>query len=289
MANLLSLKRRIQTAQNVSKTTRAMQMIAASKLKKAQKRALSLRLYAEKLIALTQNLTAKVEKESRHYYMIGSLTANKTLVIVLSPDKGLCGSLITNLLREFLRINNNHEQFSYITVGKKVEHQIVNIAKNEVLASFPFGTTTPTFDMVYPITYIIDEYFMKRKVDSVKILYSHFESVFTQKTKVATLLPIAIPQEEEVKNKNSAYLFEPNLKTLLPPLLNHYLQMTIYRYLLESFASEQGARMIAMQNATTNAKEVILELRLEYNKSRQEKITNEILDISNTGTSQLDA
>ncbi|MEK7517535.1 MAG: ATP synthase F1 subunit gamma [Patescibacteria group bacterium] len=288
MANLLSLKRRIQTAQNVSKTTRAMQMIAASKLKKAQNSALSLRLYAEKLIALTQNLTAKIEKEKLHYYMIGSLATKKTLIIVLSPDKGLCGSLIANLLRQFLRMNSNNEQFSYITVGKKVEHQIVNVAKNEVIASFPFGTTTPTFDMVYPITHIIDEYFMKRKVDSVKILYSHFESVFTQKTKVATLLPITIPQEEQ-KNKSSAYLFEPDLKILLPSLLEHYLQMTIYRYLLESFASEQAARMIAMQNATTNAKEVILELRLEYNKSRQEKITNEILDISNTGTPKMDA
>lgn len=286
MATLLSLKRRIQTAQNVSKTTRAMQMIAASKLKKAQNSAMSLRLYAEKLIALTRNLTTKIDKENLHYYMTGSLETKKTLLIILSPDKGLCGSLITNLLREFFRMNTNQEKFSYITVGKKAEHQVVKIAKNEIIASFPFGSTTPTFDMVYPITRIIDDYFMTKKVDSVKILYSHFENVFTQKIKVETLLPITIPQEQADKSKT--YLFEPNLNTLLPSLLSHYLQMTTYRYLLESFASEQGARMIAMQNATTNAKDVIWELKLEYNKSRQEKITNEILDITNTGVSKLD-
>ena len=281
MANLLSLKRRIQTAQNVSKTTRAMQMIAASKLKKAQNSALSLRAYAEKLIALSQNLTTKIQKENLHSYMVERFDTKKTLIIILSPDKGLCGSLTTNLIREFLQMNNL--EASYITVGKKAEHQVVNFAKNEILASFLFGNTTPSFDMVYPITRIIDEYFIGKKVDSVKILYSHFESVFSQRPKVATLLPIAISETLAIPNNNLSYLFEPDLNTLITPLLSHYLEMSLYQYLLESFASEQASRMIAMQNATTNAKDVITELRLDYNKSRQEKITNEILDITNTG------
>lgn len=281
MANLLSLKRRIQTAQNVSKTTRAMQMIAASKLKKAQNSALSLRMYAEKLIALSQNLTTKIQKENRHSYMVERFDTKKTLIIVLSPDKGLCGGLITNLIREFLRINVPKEDNLYITVGKKAEHQIINLTKSEVIAAFQFGNTNPSFDMVYPIINIIDEYFIGKKVDSVKILYSKFESVFTQKPKIATLLPITI--SETIPNNNLPYLFEPNLNSLIPPLLSHYLEMSLYQYLLESFASEQASRMIAMQNATTNAKDVITELRLDYNKSRQEKITNEILDITNKG------
>jgi F-type H+-transporting ATPase subunit gamma len=282
MANLLSLKRRIQTAQNVSKTTRAMQMIAASKLKKAQVSALSLRAYAQKLITLSQNLTSKIQKENLHPYMAESFDTKTTLIIVLSPDKGLCGGLITNLVKEFLRINTSKEENLYITVGKKAERQVINLTKNEMLASFQFGSTNPTFDMVYPIVHIIDEYFIEKKVDAVKILYSHFENVFTQKPKIATLLPITISETVDINN-NLSYLFEPDLKTLLPTLLTQYLQMSLYQYLLESFASEQGARMIAMQNATTNAKDVISELRLEYNKSRQEKITNEILDITNTG------
>lgn len=284
MANLLSLKRRIQTAQNVSKTTRAMQMIAASKLKKAQNAALSLRTYAQKLISLSQNLTTKIPKEKLHPYMTERLDTKKTLIIILSPDKGLCGSLTTNLIREFLQMNN--AKASYVTVGKKAEHQVVNFAKNDILASFLFGNTTPSFDMVYPITRIIDEYFIGKKVDSVKILYSHFESVFSQRPKVATLLPITIPTTLNNQSGNLTYLFEPDLNTLIPPLLSHYLEMSLYQYLLESFASEQSSRMIAMQNATTNAKDVITELRLDYNKSRQEKITNEILDITNTGISR---
>jgi F-type H+-transporting ATPase subunit gamma len=282
MASLLMLKRRIQTAQNVSKTTRAMQMIAASKLKKAQNAALSLRTYAQKLVSLSQNLTTKIPKESLHPYMTEHFDTKKTLIIVLSPDKGLCGGLITNLIREFLRMNESKENHLYITVGKKAEHQVINLTKSEVLASFQFGSINPAFDMVYPIIRIIDEYFIGKKVDAVKILFSQFENVFTQKPKIETLLPITISQTPNLNN-NLPYLFEPDLNTLLPSLLTQYLQMTLYQFLLESFASEQGARMIAMQNATTNAKDVILELKLEYNKSRQEKITNEILDITNTG------
>src|SRR3989344_5153825 len=230
MANLLSLKRRIQTARNVSKTTRAMQMIAASKLKKAQTAALSLRTYAQKLITLSQNLTTKIQKENLPAFMTERFDTKKTLIIILSPDKGLCGGLITNLVKEFLKISSSKEEFLYITVGKKAERQVINLTKNEILASFQFGSTNPTFDMVYPIVRIIDEYFIGKKVDAVKILYAQFENVFTQKPKITTLLPITISQ-----------------------------------------------------NATTNAKDVISELRLEYNKSRQEKITNEILDITNTG------
>jgi len=286
MANLLSLKRRIQTAQNVSKTTRAMQMIAASKLKKAQNAALSLRTYAQKLISLSQNLTTKIQKENLHSYMVERFDTKKTLIIVLSPDKGLCGGLITNLIREFLRISISKEDYLYITIGKKAERQIINLTKNEILASFQFGSTNPTFDMVFPILRIIDEYFIGEKVDAVKILFSQFESVFTQKPKVATLLPITISETPAIPNNNLPYLFEPNLNTLMPSLLAQYVQMSLYQYLLESFASEQGARMIAMQNATTNAKDVITELKLDYNKSRQEKITNEILDITNTGVSK---
>ncbi|OGH29169.1 MAG: ATP synthase F1 subunit gamma [Candidatus Levybacteria bacterium RIFCSPLOWO2_01_FULL_37_26] len=282
MANLLSLKRRIQTAQNVSKTTRAMQMIAASKLKKAQTAALSLRTYAQKLITLSQNLTTKIQKENLPAFMTERFDTKKTLIIILSPDKGLCGGLITNLVKEFLKISSSKEEFLYITVGKKAERQVINLTKNEILASFQFGSTNPTFDMVYPIVRIIDEYFIGKKVDAVKILYAQFENVFTQKPKITTLLPITISQTANPDNSIS-YLFEPDLNTLLPSLLAQYLQMSLYQYLLESFASEQGARMIAMQNATTNAKDVISELRLEYNKSRQEKITNEILDITNTG------
>lgn len=274
MANILLLKRRIQVAQNVSKTTRAMQMIAASKLKRAQDQAVLSRPYIEKLTQITQNVLTKVDKENIHEYM-KQKTGDKTLVIVISPDKGLCGSLVSNLIQESLQMDIPNT--FYITLGKKAE---INIAlKNrEIIASFPFGTILPSFEIVFPVLKIIDEYFLNGKVSNVKILSSKFLSVFSQKPVVTNLLPVEITNTELREGKDM--IFEPNLQELLPDLLRHFLEMTIYQNVLESYASEQAARMIAMKNATDNAGDIILDLKLEYNKGRQEKITNEILDIT---------
>lgn len=274
MANILLLKRRIQVAQNVSKTTRAMQMIAASKLKRAQDQAVLSRPYVEKLTQITQNVLTKVDKENVHEYM-KQKTGDKTLVIVISPDKGLCGSLVSNLIQESLQMDIPNT--FYITLGKKAE---INIAlKNrEIIASFPFGTILPSFEIVFPVLKIIDEYFLNGKVSNVKILSSKFLSVFSQKPVVTNLLPVEITNTELREGKDM--IFEPNLQELLPDLLRHFLEMTIYQNVLESYASEQAARMIAMKNATDNAGDIILDLKLEYNKGRQEKITNEILDIT---------
>lgn len=282
MASLIILKRRINAAQNVSKTTRAMQMIAASKLKKAQNAATSGKPYVEKLTIMAQNIASKLDGEECHEYIKGN-TSTKSLLIVISPDKGLCGGLITNLTREFIRNSANNEDITYINVGKKLEGQIARL-KKEVIASFVFGTITPTFDMVYPISRLTDEYYLSGKVGAVKILSTKFTSIFTQKPNLTTILPIEIPQTENASKQKDFYIFEPHVNAILPSLLKHYLEMTLYQHLLESFVSEQAARMIAMQNATTNAKEIIQELRLEYNKTRQARITSEILDITNTGT-----
>jgi F-type H+-transporting ATPase subunit gamma len=273
MANLLSLKRRIKAAGNVSKTTRAMQMIAVSKLKKAQNATLAGRPYVEKLSLISQNVLGRLNTEYSHDYM-RKPENNKTLIIVIAPDKGLCGSLITNIIREIINLDDKNKNNIYLTIGKKVEGTIVGL-KKELVASFKFGTTLPTFEMVMPITAIVDEYFLGRKVDNVKILSTNFLSVFSQKPYLTDLLPISLPKAES----KSFALFEPEPQKLLPPLLRHFLEMTIYQNLLESYASEQGAKMVAMQNATDNAMEIVETLQLEYNKGRQEKITNEILDI----------
>lgn len=276
MASLLQLKTRIKAAQNVSKTTKAMQMIAASKLKRAQQATIAGRPYIEKLEALTTNLTTRIESKHIHPYMHEKVINGKSLVIFLAPDKGLCGGLITNLLREFMKHVQTNDN-TYVVIGKKAEGYVTRLEK-DVIASFQFGTTLPTFDMVYPIVKLIDEYYLSGKVDSVKILGAHFTSLFTQTPKIDTILPIKL-QEEEQKSEASFYRFEPNVKDLLPSLLKHFLEMTVYQHLLESFVSEQAARMMAMQNATNNAKDIIEDLLLEYNKTRQAKITSEILDI----------
>lgn len=274
MATLLTLKRRIKTAKNVSKTTKAMQMISASKLKKAQESATSSKPYVEKLESLSRNLSEKIDRDNLHEYM-KSPDSKAKLLLVISPDKGLSGGLVTNLIREIYKFSSS-EKIYYITVGKKAE-AAVSLLNKEIIASFPFGTSVPPFENVYPIAKLINEYFLGGKVSEVKILSTKFSGVFSQVPELKQLLPITIEDNEKVQNLPT--VFEPNVQELLPDLLQHFLEMLIYQGLLESYASEQAARMIAMKNATDNALDIISDLQLEYNKTRQEKITNELLDI----------
>lgn len=283
MATLLTLRRRIKSAQNISKTTRAFQMIAASRLKKAQEAALASRPYVKKLTSLTKDLSEKTEDKSIHAYISPPGETTKTLVIALSPDKGLCGGLVTNLLREFFTYAKTDEDASYIVIGKKLENQVVKL-KNEVVASFVFGTTLPKFDSVFPIVKLINDEYLSGKVSKVKVIYTDFNSMFSQSPKVANLLPITLAdtksdEDEEDQDRDAFQLYEPPISDILPYLLNHYLEMSLYQFMLESYLSEQAARMMAMQNATNNAKDIIEALRLEYNKTRQAKITSELLDI----------
>jgi F-type H+-transporting ATPase subunit gamma len=278
MANILSLKRRIQAAKNVSKTTKAMQMIAASKLKRAQEAVTATRPYVQKISDMTANIMQATPETYTHPYLAQRTTTGKTLLIIISPDKGLSGSLISNLIREFLRYQKDAPETAYIVVGKKLEGQVVNL-KKEILAAFAFGLNLPTFDMVYPLVKLIDDYYTTGKVDSVKILTTEFTSVFTQKPRIVEILPIPLTKTEEPAEKNF-YLYEPDPATLLNTLLKHYVEMTVYQQLVEAFVSEQAAKMMAMQNATTNANDIIEDLQLEYNKTRQAKITSEILDIT---------
>jgi F-type H+-transporting ATPase subunit gamma len=277
MANTQILRRRIKSAQNVSKSTKAMQMIAASKLKKAQDATFSSRPYVQKLQTVTASVRQNVQKDASHPYLTPQAATGKRLLVALSPDKGLCGGLITNLLREYAK--SQKDDTLHVVVGKKIEHYVARLNK-DLVASFPFGNTLPKFDMVYPIVSLINDYYLNKKVDEVYILYTEFVNVFTQKALVKQLLPLVdVPEEVAVSNQ-PFQLFEPNVQTLLPKLLSHQLEMTVYQYLLENYLSEQSARMLAMQNATDNAKDIIEALRLEYNKARQQKITSEILDIS---------
>jgi len=279
MASLLTLKRRIKTTSNISKTTKAFQMIAASRLKKAQNAAEASQPYVQKLDNISKNLAQKIEDTQMHEYMKINPQTNDKLLIVISPDKGLCGGLITNLIREVLHYSTNGKIY-YITIGKKAETTIASLNKN-IVASFPFGTSLPEFDIVYPVAKLVNEYFLGKKVSEVKILSTKFNSVFTQSPGLSNLLPVVLDTDETKEKVSTSVvtLFEPNVEKLLPDLLQHYLEMVIYQSLLESYASEQASRMIAMKNATDNALDMISELQLEYNKSRQEKITNELLDI----------
>lgn len=276
MANLITLKRRIKTAQNVSKTTKAMQMISASKLKRAQEAALTARPYVSKLTEISTAISKRVDEKNLNDYMKRLTDSEDKLMIVVSPDKGLCGGLNTNLARELLNFAKDNKKVSYITIGKKANH-MTNQISDKVIASFEIGTTLPAYDLVYPVMKLVDDYFLNKKVSDVYILYSEFNSVFSQKPMIKRLLPAEFESTEESETDT---IFEPSAEELLPDLIRNYLELSVYQSLLENYLSEQAARMLAMQNATNNAKDIIQELKLLYNKSRQEKITNELLDIT---------
>lgn len=275
MPSTLALRRRIKTAQNISKTTRAMQMIAASKLKRAQQAVLKSRPYVEKLTNLTQTVLPSSTTDLLDPLLRTHTKSGKTLYVIISPDKGLCGGLNTNLIKEYLQYNKD-EKSLFVVIGKKIEAVAGQTTKN-LIASFHAGTTLPQFDMVAPIASIITEYFVDEKVDTVKIITTHFVSVFSQAPQVTQLLPLMFPEQTKTPQEK---LIEPSPVELLPALLKRYIDMVVYQQLLESYASFNAAQMIAMQNATNNAKDIVSDLTLLYNKVRQEKITNEILDIS---------
>lgn len=286
MANLLTLKRRIKTAQNVSKTTKAMQMISASKLKRAQEAALSARPYVTKLTEISTIISRRVDSDDLNDYMKPLTKTNDRLLIIVSPDKGLCGGLNTNLAREALNFYKENKSTSFVTVGKKAGG-IVNIMGGNIIASFDIGTTLPSYELVYPVMKIVDDYYLGKKVSEIYILNTDFNSLFSQKPFLKKLLPAKFDDKVEKKTNSEKetltetdVLFEPSASQLLPGLIRHYLELSVYQAMLENYLSEQAARMLAMQNATDNAKEIINELKLLYNKSRQEKITNELLDIS---------
>ncbi len=292
MATTLSLRRRIKTARNISKTTRALQMIAASRLKKAQEAAISSRPYVNKLIEVAQSLapTGDSAGEEVHSYMQLRKTTGRTLYVIISPDRGLCGALNTNLAREYFKFKSEHNSL-FVTVGKKIEGFVSATNKN-LLAAFPFGNTLPSFSAVAPLTTIIDEQYLSGKVDSVKVLATKFTSVFSQSPQIIDLLPVRLEPTHSASHstmssdrigsvqKSDGRIFEPSQQELLPALLKRYIEMVLYQQFLENYASFNGAQMIAMQNATNNAKDVVNALTLLYNKARQEKITKEILDIT---------
>jgi len=251
-------------------------MIAASKLKRAEQSALSSRPYVEKLTEISKAISLKIDEETKNNYMKTLTPTDEKLIIVVSPDKGLCGGLNTNLARQLLKFTRENKKLKYITIGKKANGMARSFGGN-ILASFDIGTTLPSYELVYPVMSLIDGEFLGKKVSSVYTLNSHFNSVFSQIPLLKKLLPVEF-EFGESKQKES--LFEPSAEVLIPGLIRHYLEMSLYQSFLENYLSEQAARMIAMQNATENAKEIIEELKLLYNKKRQEKITSEILDIS---------
>lgn len=285
MPSTRDIRRRIKSVKSTAQITKAMQMVAASKMRKAQQAALAGRPYAQ----LMNNVLAEVLAQAgdfRHELM-EERPVQKTALILVSTDKGLCGGLNGNLMREAAKFDKSTT--IYITAGRKGS-QFVARTKRQLAAEFTYRDA-PLFNEARVISKFARDLFLKGEVDRVQVLFTNFISTLTQKPQINTLLPVGeikgvsagIAGEEmtgELVKSGTEFLFEPNPDTVLGNLLPHYLNFQVYQILMEAKASEHSARMVAMKNATDNAKQLIKDLTLEYNKMRQASITKELLEIS---------
>jgi F-type H+-transporting ATPase subunit gamma len=296
MANLRDIRRRIKSVKNTSQITKAMQMVAATKMRRAQQVALALRPYADRLDETAGHLYANMGKDEVRHPLLEKRQGNgKTAVIVITSEKGLCGPLNTNLLRDVLRADDPSRV--YISAGKKGRQVLVRMKKN-LLADFELKDA-PTLAESKAISRFVLEKFDEGAFDAVEIFYNHFVNTLTQVPTRYPIVPIgegvleaarargqAERAERESFQKNGAqagpifYNFEPEPNVLLDKLLPHYIHLELHSKILESRASEHSARMVAMKNATDNAKQLVKDLTLEYNKARQAAITTELLEIS---------
>lgn len=280
MANIRQLKRRISTSQNISKITKAMQMVSASKMKKAQDQALRARAFSHALNNSLRKISQTIDPNL--HPLLKKNKEGKKILIIFSTEKGLCGAFNSNLFKKTIEWLKTNPDGQLIILGKKA----INFAQSnglKIYAKFELENEHPELTDILPISQIIIEKYLNSEFSSIEIIYTNFISTLKQKIKTEHILPLQsekITQADDNQTINAEYSFEPEARIILNELLPHYVENFLYQSLLESKASEHSSRMIAMKNASDNAKELVKELSLVYNKSRQESITNEILEIS---------
>lgn len=274
MANTRELRRRIKSIKNTSQITKAMQMVAATKMRRAQNQALGGRPYSENLLLSLYRLLPKINPEA-HPLLTGN-DSKIAGVILLTTDKGLVGALNTNLFRTILGLHLSGVSVNFYTVGKKGRAFVVRSGK-DLKADFE-NTDAITFRQAKQLSRLIMDTFKTGEIGQVFLVYPTFISTLRQEPKKEKLLPIDL--SELGKTDTKEFLIEPNADELLDDLLTHYVEMRIYQALLETKASEHSARMVAMRNATDNALELVSDLTLTYNQTRQANITTELLEIT---------
>lgn len=283
MPSARDIRRRIKSIKNTAQITRAMQMVAASKMRKAQQAAIAGRPYATLLNRAIYKASRRAGDFTHPFFEPGK--GKKRCVIIVSTDKGLCGALNANLFREVVKFDPVTTVF--ITAGKKAS-QFVARTRRQLLAEFSYKDT-PQFSEARAISKFAQEIFLEGEILDIQILFTRFISTINQKPVVIPFLPIEsienamqeVKKDDlEEKKYDLEFLFEPGPEQVLGAMLPHYLNFLMYQVLLESKASEHSARMIAMKNATDNATQLVKDLTLMYNKMRQAAITKEILEIS---------
>ncbi len=282
MANTRQLKGRINTAANISKITKAMEMVSASKMRRAQQQAMATRPYTR---AIQESLQKVAEfTDSLAHPLLAHHKDGKDILVLFSTDRGLCGGLNTNLFKSTWMWSKEHPDMEVIVIGKKA---IAFARKMDfpIAAQFTDLPEKLTAAEILPISTVITEGFLDHRYRSVSLIYMDFINTLTQKVRTTRLLPLSLTdvvgeQLDAHAQAHALYTFEPDASSILNELLPYYLENTLYQTLLEAKASEHSARMVAMKNASDNAKSLVSELKLAFNKSRQAVITNEILDIT---------
>jgi len=276
--NLRTLKGRIRTAKNIAQLAKTLEMVSVSKIRRARTLAETVRPYAERITALTGNAMRSLSpEEKRHPYLLAS-KAPARIVLAIGPDKGLCGPLTGNLVRKLAE--SVDENTLLITVGKKMESPGVRLAGPRLIASFKMGARLPQYSLVFELVQVINEQILSGRASSLDVLYGRFVSYFSQVATFQRLLPLAqAPSSAGARPEE----FEPGSEALLAALLPHFLEVRLFDAVVQAFSAEHAARMVAMQNAKANALEIADSFTLLYNKTRQERITSEILDLANKG------
>lgn len=280
MANTRDIRRRIKSVKNTAQITKAMQMVAAAKMRKAQQAALAGHPYADVLNRVLLSLRDRVSEGA--HPLLEQRPIKKKLVLLVTSDKGLCGALNTNVLREAALLNQ--QETIFVSSGRKGASFLARTGR-AMIADFALPDS-PSFLQTKAISKFCLEKFLSGEVDEVSVLYPKFINTLLQKPVLQQLLPISgavaagvSPTGDESVGEGQ-YLFEPDADQVLDSVLPYYFHFTVFQMILDARASEQSARMVAMKSATDNAKSLVKDLTLEYNKARQASITTELLEIS---------
>ena len=277
MPSQRDIRRRIQSSRNIKQITRAMQFVAASKLKRAQESTLASRPYAEKLDEVLADLAIVLDGED--HPLLVRRESGKRLIVLITTDRGLAGALNTNAIRFAAQaITETHGDLTVITVGRK-GRDAMRRARVPLEAHFEGFGDRPAFADVLPLARLISDDYLAGKYARVDIVYSHFVSTLSQKPTMVELLPIQ-PNEDTEGIPGNQFIFEPDPATVLERLLPRYVATRLFQAALETTASFFSSQMVAMKNATENAEELIEDLTLAYNKVRQSNITREMIEIA---------
>lgn len=280
MANIKDLKKKIKSTKGTFKITKAMKLVSAAKLNKAQLRILGLRPYSQELEGTVRTVSALAQDYMNEYFL--PKDNNKALVLVISSDKGLCGGYNSTLAKTVRRFTNEHkdEDLKFFWIGKKVRDLIskeVNSGK-----TYTFAKQDPTYEEVRKLADEISAMFVMGEVGKVYIAYNSFISAIAFDSQVRQILPMQVSEaaQEEIKLKYPYdFKYEPSATQILDTLIPEVYLTTVYTCVLDAIASEHGSRMNAMENASKNSKEVIKKLSLKMNKLRQAKITTELIEV----------